>query len=78
MQKSFSKSLASSKAQYEGLIQTLQGSLDVIAGNRKGLFGGSEQEEAAPAMEPQQKEEQPASEEDYQFDEDTFLDNADE
>ena len=78
VEKSFSKSLASSKAQYEGLIQTLQGSLDVIAGNRKELFGGSEQEEAAPAMEPQQKEEQPASEEDYQFDEDTFLDNADE
>lgn len=68
-----------SKSQYEGLLESLKGSLDVIASNRSELV----QDEAAAtndssvsydAPEPETFEE----EDDFQFDENTFLDGADE
>lgn len=71
-----SASYNNSKSQYEGLLESLKGSLDVIASNRTELV----QDEAAGTNQttyeevPQQEE----SEDDFQFDENKFLEGVDE
>lgn len=71
-----SDSYNNSKSQYEGLLESLKGSLDVIASNRTELVqddtAGTNQ--AVYAEEPQQNE----PEGDFQFDENNFLDGVDE
>lgn len=74
-----SASYNNSKSQYEGLLESLKGSLDVIASNRSELV----QDEAAAANVNQTEYAQPQpeaveEEDDFQFDENTFLDAADE
>lgn len=72
-----SASYNNSKSQYEGLLESLKGSLDVIASNRSELV----QDEAAAANVNQTEYAQPEAveeEDDFQFDENTFLDGADE
>lgn len=66
-----------SKSQYEGLLESLQGSLNVIASNRMELV----QDEAASTAEPaygQEAQPQQESEDDFQFDENAFLEGVDE
>lgn len=71
-----SASYNNSKSQYEGLLESLKDSLDVIASNRTELV----QNEAAGTNQttyeevPQQEE----AEDDFQFDENKFLDGVDE
>lgn len=74
-----SASYNNSKSQYEGLLESLKGSLDVIASNRSELV----QDEAAAANVNQTEYAQPQpeaveEEDDFQFDENIFLDAADE
>ena len=74
-----SASYNNSKSQYEGLLESLKGSLDVIASNRSELV----QDEAAAANVGQTEYAQPEveaveKEDDFQFDENTFLDDVDE
>lgn len=72
-----SASYNNSKSQYEGLLESLKGSLDVIASNRSELV----QDEVAAANVNQTEYAQPEAveeEDDFQFDENTFLDGADE
>ena len=74
-----SASYNNSKSQYEGLLESLKGSLDVIASNRSELV----QDEVAAANVNQTEYAQPQpeaveEEDDFQFDENTFLDAADE
>lgn len=70
-----SASYNNSKSQYEGLLESLKGSLDVIAANRRELV----QDEAAAAQEVgyQEPEQPQASEEDFQFDENEYLEDVD-
>ncbi|SES99982.1 ATPase [[Clostridium] polysaccharolyticum] len=68
-----------SKNQYEGLLESLKGSLNVIASNRSELA----QDEAAASAPASAYEEishaqGKAEEEEFQFDENTFLDGVDE
>jgi len=65
-----------SKSQYEGLLESLQGSLNVIASNRMELV----QDEAAAGAEPvyEKKEQTQEPEGDFQFDENTFLEGTEE
>lgn len=67
-----SSAYQNSKSQYEGVLESLKGSLTVIAGNRNELV----QDEASAA-----RYEEPApqeKEEDFEFDDNTFLDEGDE
>lgn len=70
-----SASYNNSKSQYEGLLESLKGSLDVIAANRMELV----QDEAAAAQEAgyQEPEQPQASEDDFQFDENEYLEDVD-
>ena len=65
-----------SKKQYEGLLESLKGSLDVIASNRSELS----QDEAAVTNEQSMEFDPPEPDdiEEFQFDENAFLDAADE
>lgn len=65
-----------SKNQYEGLLESLKGSLDVIASNRSEL---SQDEAAATNEQPMEFDPpEPDDIEEFQFDENAFLDAADE
>lgn len=64
----------SSKAKYDGLIQSLKGNLDIVVNNRKELFeDASPMEEVANAV--SDTEEVSDENEDYNFDENTFLED---
>lgn len=64
----------SSKAKYDGLIQSLKGNLDIVINNRKELFEDeSPMEEVANAV--SDIEEVSDENEDYNFDENTFLED---
>lgn len=64
-----------SKTQYESVLESLQGSLQVIASNRSELV----QDSAAATSEPSyQEQEKPVEDDDFQFDENTFLEDIDE
>lgn len=64
----------SSKAKYDGLIQSLKGNLDIVVNNRKELFEESNpMEEVANAV--SDIEEASDDNEDYNFDENTFLED---
>lgn len=70
-----SASYNNSKSQYEGLLESLKGSLDVIAANRRELV----QDEVAATQEAgyQESEQPQASEDDFQFDENEYLEDVD-
>ncbi len=63
-----------SKSQYEGLLESLKGSLDVIASNRSELV----QDEVAATKTESVEYDPPETEDDFQFDENVFLDAVDE
>lgn len=67
-----------SKNQYEGLLESLKGSLNVIASNRSELVQDEAASTQATAYEEVSRAQEEAEEDDFQFDENTFLEGIDE
>lgn len=67
-----------SKTQYENVLESLQGSLQVIASNRRELVQDNAAATSEVSYQEHQEQANTAKEDDFQFDENTFLEDIDE